>query len=353
MNPVRVLRVVTAVVLLVTLGWAVPSAHACACGAVEPSNERELGVNSETAAIMYDGTTETMAISMGLQTSSPEAAFLLPLPTTAEVATADKELFDQLFDYTKPETRTRYRYWEFGDGSGGGGAPGSGATEGGATVEGRQRVGDYDVVQLSGTADEVGEWLTENDFRVRPDVVAGLGEYLDQDWNVMAVKLVFDGDFTGAMVPLVVSFPTDELVYPMKLSGLAERRQNLRFYVFAEHRMDVRIGDTELSTYFAGRVDAATLREAGAPAAADLVGDGEYVLTRIDDQVRPDRITDDLGFSPHTAGDVEHREVEWVTVDRTWVTVLAIVGGVLVLAGATSAVALVSYRRGRRAWRGE
>ena len=328
-----VVRMVTALALVVGLSWVGPIAGACACGAMEPSDQRGLGVNSETAAILFDGQTETVALSMGLETDSSGVAFLLPLPAKAELEVAGAHSYD-------------LRFWLAGDSSGG--AP----EEAGVEVVGRQQVGDYDVVQLSGDGSAVGAWLSDNGFRTRDEVLSGLDHYLQQGWIVLAVKLAFEGDqFQGGTAPLLVRFPTTELVYPMRLSALAESAQQVRFYVFADHRQEVTIGGRALDTSFAGWVDAEAFGEAGHEQAAALVGERRWFLTRIDDQVVPEEVTGDLEFAPAPEGDVEHREVIWRTEQRGGLVVLGIVGLVVVLVAATAVVSVLSHRRARRRWR--
>lgn len=346
-----VVRILAVVVLVAGLGWAAPVAGACACGAMEPADQRNLGVNSETAAILFDGQSETVALSMGLDTDSSDVAFLLPLPTKAELDVAGDDLFDQLHERTRPEVKVRYsydlRFWLAGSGGPEGGAP-----VGGARVVGHQQVGDYDVVQLTGEASAVGDWLSDNGFRTRDEVIDGLGHYLEQGWVVMAVKLVFTSDeFSGGAAPLVVRFPTDQLVYPMRLSALATSSQSVRFYVFADHRQQVGIDGRSFDTTFAGWVDGDGLRAEGLDQAADLVGQRRWFLTRIDDQVLPDRITGDLEFAPAPEGDVEHREVIWRTEERGGLVVAGIVAVAVLVTAVGVVVSVVKHRRAQRRWR--
>lgn len=350
-RPRRALHGILALVFaLVLAGPVAPVAYACACGAMEPEDQKELGVDSESAAIMFDGATETIALSMGLSTDSPEVAFLMPLPVRAEARLGGQELFDQLYEHTKPVEVVEYDYWP-GAPDGAGAVPGSGRT-GGAVVVGRQRVGNYDVVQLTGEQRAVGQWLDDSGFRARPQVLDGLGDYLSEGWVVMAVKLAFESEFSGGMAPLVVTFPTTELVYPMMLSALAEGRQTLRFYVFAGHRQDLSIGDRQLQTTFAGWVDGPSLRDAGHDEVAELVGDRRWFLTRVDDTVQPSRITTDLQFTESAEGDTEYHRTTTRTVDRSWVTLLAIAGGLVVVIGGTTLAAVLVHRRARRDWQG-
>lgn len=336
-----------ALLAILLVGPLVPPAYACACGAMEPVEGRDLGVESETAAIRFDGSTETIALSMNLNTDSEQVAFLLPLPTRAEPGLGGTELFDELYEHTRPEERVRYDYWPDW-GAAGAGAAGDGT---GREVEvlGRQQVGNYDVVQLTGEQRAVGQWLTDNGFRTRPEVLAGLADYLADGWVVMAVKLAFVGPFRGPMAPLTVSFPTTGLVYPMLLSSQADHTQRLRFYVFADHRLDLSIGSSQLETTFAGWVDGGELQAAGYLDAAAFAGDHRWFLTRVDDRIRPERITTDLQFARSAHGDAEHREVTWRTVDRGDQTLLA--AAIVLVAGVAVTAVLVRARTRRPAGR--
>lgn len=77
----------------------------------------------------------------------------------------------------------------------------------------------------------------------------------------MAIRLApADGDSVlgGALDPLHLTFASDRLVYPMRLSKLARTEQHLRLYVLAAHRMEPRstIGGGTPKVTYAGPIPA-------------------------------------------------------------------------------------------------
>ncbi|WP_442816600.1 DUF2330 domain-containing protein [Streptomyces sp. NBC_01304] len=94
---------------------------------------------------------------------------------------------------------------------------------------------------------------------------------------------------TGALDPLRITFDSDRLVYPMRLSRLARTPQSLGLYVFAPHRMEPRsaIGGAEPEVTFAGKVEPTG-------ALAELAGGGTPFLTAVEqDFPQPERINAD------------------------------------------------------------
>lgn len=332
----RLVVVLMAVLLAAVTGTVAAPAYACACGAAEPAPNTDLDITSESAVVVHDGKREQIAISLGLSTNSSDLAFMMPVPTKAEVSLADEDLFSDLARHTRPEVKYRYTYFDF-DGPEAGSAP-EGSRTGGPQVLGRHQVGQYDVVQLAGDRDEVAGWLSDNGFRTRDNVLDVLGTYLSKGWAVMAVKLAFEPDrsFNGDLEPLLLDFPSDELVYPMQLSSLVTGQQLVRMYVFAPHRVDGRIGELSLHTTYAAAETADSVRNVSG--AADLIGDRDMWLTAMEITVGPGDVTTDMSFAAAADGDTTHRDVVTRTVDRTDVTI-----GVLIIGGIFLGGALVGW----------
>lgn len=328
-------RLVLALTVLLGSWLVAPDARACACGAVEPADSHALSADGEQAAIVFDGARQSTAISMGLEGDGEELAFLLPVPATAELSLAPEDLFTVLDEHTRPEVRTEYRYLPVIMGGPADGAPGGAP---GADVARRQRVGDYDVAELAGRPEAVGTWLEQNGFRVREEVLAGLGAYLDEGWRVLAVRLVLDAAPDGPSQPLVAGFATDRVVYPMRLGATATRRQPVRLHVLTEHRLLAEVpGAGDLDVVYAGPP----------PGAMDALGTlpGEPVLTTFDATLSPTSIEGDVVFTIDPAGDVPHREVRVVVEDRSWVTFAGVVGVFLLMNLALLTLGLRTLRR--------
>ncbi|WP_434600361.1 DUF2330 domain-containing protein [Streptomyces sp. A5-4] len=295
------------------LGSLVSPAYACGCGAMVPSRDSSMRVDQERSVVHWDGRTEQIIMSLTVDGNAPEAAWIMPVPGRATVDLGDRALFDELDTLTAPEHRDRpYLWprdedWPFAGGeSDSSGAPRADA--GGVGVVGRERLGPFDVARLTATDPEaLRGWLGKNGFELPDALATELRPYVEQKWEYVAVRLAPEDKDTalrGTLDPLRMRFASAELVYPMRLSRLANTPQSLGLYVLAAHRMEPRtaIGGLKPEVVFAGRVE-------GEGPVGDLTGDGGAFLTAVDQSFpRPERITGDHRFRP-AAADTPFRRV--------------------------------------------
>jgi hypothetical protein len=350
----RVLAVVLAL-LAVQLGSLVAPAYACGCGAMVPDGQRHVTVDREVSAVRWDGRQEQIVMSLTVTGDAHRAAWIMPVPHRATVELGDRALFGELSEATAPEYRTRHYFWPrsgdwpFSGGDSAGAPPraGAGAPVG---VVGRERLGPFDVARLTATdANALSTWLGDNGFRLPPRLEGALRPYVDRHWEYVAVRLAPDrGEGTtlgGTLDPLHLTFASDRLVYPMRLSRLASTPQSLGLYVLAAHRMRPlsAIGGESPQVSYAGRITA----PAGALAAL-TAGDTDF-LTAFDQEFpQPSRISGDHELV-RAPTDAAYRRVVFTDA-------LLMVGGVpawLVTVGAAltlvvAAVIVVVVVRGRR-----
>jgi hypothetical protein len=93
----------------------------------------------------------------------------------------------------------------------------------------------------------------------------------------------------GTLDPLRLSFASDRLIYPMRLSRLATMSQSLGLFVLAPHRMEPRgsIGGDAPEVTYAGKVAASRVLDS-------LTGGGATFLTALDQEFpQPRRIDGD------------------------------------------------------------
>ncbi|MFE5482355.1 DUF2330 domain-containing protein [Streptomyces sp. NPDC056527] len=345
--------------LALQLGSLIAPAYACGCGAMIPDANQRIGVDRETSAVRWDGRTEQIVMRFTVRGNAERAAWIMPVPGRADVTLGDPELFDALEDLTRPEHKDRYYFWprngdwpfdlSTGDGAAGA-APGSSAPDVG--VVGRERLGPFDVARLTATDPKaLSGWLEKNGFELSDRLSTELRPYVERKWEYVAVRLAPDATGTalmGDLTPLRISFASDRLVYPMRLSRLAKTPQSLGLYVLADHRMEPRddIGGAAPEVTFAGGIE----EKEGAVAA--LTGGRPVYLTALDQEFpEPSRIDGDHEL--RTVADTPYREVIYtgrlLTVGDGIPVWFLTVSGVL-LAAVGTAVA-VRARRGRAAVR--
>ncbi|WP_406865304.1 DUF2330 domain-containing protein [Streptomyces solicamelliae] len=351
----RILTLVFAILAL-QLGSLISPAYACGCGAMVPDRNQRIGVDQETSAVRFNGRTEQIVMRFTVQGDAERAAWIMPVPSRADVELGDPRLFDDLEWLTRPEEKDRYYFWPRGgdwpfadvDGAGAA-APLPGATDGGVGVVGQERLGPFDVARLTATdPTALSDWLKKNGFELSDGLRDALRPYVALKWEYVAVKLAPEEQgkkLSGELDPLKIRFATHELVYPMRLSKLAKTPQSLRLFVLADHRMEPQsdLGGDTPEVAFAGRI---TTPEG--PVAA-LTDNKPAYLTEITHRFpTPSRINSDHLLRVADT-DTPYREVYYtdrlMTVGDDIPVWLLTVGGVLAAAAAGAVVAVRVRRR--------
>ncbi|MCV7211934.1 DUF2330 domain-containing protein [Mycolicibacterium canariasense] len=325
-------------------------AWACGCGAYIP-DRAGAAVVDERALVTWDGLREDILMSLGVTGSSDRAAWVMPVPSAAQVSLGDIAVFGELTRLTAPRVEYRDSWWPTFDwlqqGSSeafdtAGAAPGAGVQ-----VLSSQRIGPFDVTRLRGDDPAaLAGWLADKGFPHPDGLDANLAPYVADGWEIVAIQLVpgaAGASLTGTLQPLRLSFAADkadEVVYPMRLSRSATAPQTVDLYLLAAHRMDpvrVPVPGNAPTLQFAGPVHSAVL----APYL-----DGVRYLTRWTNHLNaPQDIDGDYLFA-RAETDTDYQQVILRTRNHGDITGAVLLGGLLV--GAAAAV-IVTLRRRRQA----
>jgi hypothetical protein len=335
----RCLRVAF-VALFIALGTNVAApAWACGCGAYIPDNAHA-AVTDERALITWDGSTQSILMSFTVRGGSDRAAWVMPLPAAAQVTLGDAAVFDELARISAARIEYRDSWWPTFDwlrGSSDRVADArAGAADGAVTVLGSQQIGPFTVTRLAaGDPVALAAWLTDRGFPYPPGLERNIAPYLAEGWETVALQLTpaAPGEqLAGDLQPLRLSFTSDTVVYPMRLSRAAVGTQSVDLYVLGEHRMDPSATPVpgRLPTLeFSGPVDASAV----APALRPYLESGSY-LTRWSDRIpQPDLIDGDYVFT-RADTDTVYQKVVVLTRDH------GAVSGFVLLAGAGAAAVL-------------
>lgn len=340
------------VLLLAGLTTSVAApAWACGCGAYIPS-QKGASVVDERALIAWDGSREDILMSLRVTGSSDSAAWVMPVPSAAQVSLGEAEAFTELDRLTAPRISYRDSWWPTFDWLTAGG-PSEGAMAGpppgaGVNVLGRQRIGPFDVTRLAAQdPTALAKWLTDNGFPQPDGIDANLAPYVADQWEIVVVKLApaADGEsLTGDLQPLRLSFASDRVIYPMRLSRSARTPQTVDLYVLADHRMDptsLPVAGNTPTLEFAGRIEGTDV----SPALDDFVGDGAFLTRWTNDIREPASIDGDYVFEAADA-DTAYQRVTYQTRNRgdlTGLTLIALVG-----VGGIALTVLLIRRSGKR-----
>ncbi|WP_405059866.1 DUF2330 domain-containing protein [Kribbella sp. NBC_01505] len=326
-------RGIAGVLALGFVAAGVTPAWACACGGYLASVESRARATGEKALVRYDERgSEEITLSMAISGSSKKAAWIMPVPSPAKLELGDAKLFSRLAELTEPKVIEHTTYWPFrglglfeGDQAPGGSAPG-----GGVSVREQMTLGPFEIARLGGNnGTAVTDWLKTNGYVVPASLGANLTPYVTEGWEIVAVKLApksADESLTGSTPPLRLTFASDKIVYPMRLSKGATTPQAVTVYVAAPHRVDTTVlpvAGLQPELLYAGRA-----QDPAMAAPADFLTAFEVIYHE------PQQITSDFTFAKATTDEpyqrveyITRNEAGWSTAGVLVVLVLLIVGG--------------------------
>jgi len=236
-------RLLIVVLLLLSFTFILPDSTS-ADGAFFSGYYQDIIEPAQKAMIVYDDNIEELIIQVKFEGKVTDFAWVVPVPNYPGVEEADKVLFSELSNLTRPLTDYRdiYRY--------GCGCVTEGEKplpKGGVDIWEEKRVGNYSVTILSADDSQaLIKWLGDNGY-VFPDTAQSIVEYyVKNNWFFVAMKIDAStlevdetGRIYGAIEPVRLSFTSDTIIYPMKLSSLsaAETQNEILLYIFADYRV--------------------------------------------------------------------------------------------------------------------
>lgn len=267
---VRALALVIATLGTTFVALVPGAAQACACGGAYPPEDTALTAGDETVFLSRteDGL-ERMEMGLELTGDTRDVAVLVPTPAVPEVSQGLAARLAELDELSTPPPEPQDHE---GDGAG---APPTGAPE----VLDEVVLDDVVATVLrGGTAEGVVRWLADNGYAQKPTVEPVIAQYLADGWVFTAVKLRTDVPVSGAVDPIVLTFASEELVYPMRMSSVAEDPGSVTAYVLADEFVDFEAeGDQVTELVHLLRVDADAVED---DLLAELVARGDTALTR-------------------------------------------------------------------------
>lgn len=263
---------------------SVAPAGACACGAA-----LEASVSEERALVIERPGREELILSLDLESDGTgRAAVVLPVPGDPRVEAIEGgdplEYLDRATAALESEEAA------------GGSAEGVTAVPP-VEVIGREVIGGYDVTRLR-AADPLSlyRWLDQNGYSLPDGAEPILADYVEQGWSYVAIRLAPEA--SGRLRPLRVSFPTEQIVYPMRLSSLASDPVNLTLYVLADDERSAAGIETEWSGPLADlEPPPEPLRE--------LFSAGDHLTKMVAENASPTEFDEDIVLEPAEGSGVE------------------------------------------------
>jgi|GEM_PF-2814349 len=102
-------------------------------------------------------------------------------------------------------------------------------------------IGSYDVSVISGTdVSEIVDWLQEHKMDVDEKSLPIMREYTKEGWCFLAAEIRKDDPGSHPPHPLKAVFPTDKLIYPMRLTGTQDAPIRLDLLVVSDRQAEVK-----------------------------------------------------------------------------------------------------------------
>lgn len=180
---------------------------------------------AQKAVIWYENGVETLILSTTFRGSAKDFGWLIPVPQKPQVDRASDEIYTALDDLTRPKYEVNRGPLELPLGISGleetPGAPPA------PTVIETKSVDIFDVTTIEAKDDKgLKDWLSKNGYPYPQNRDHIIKSYIDEGWFFVVVKVnsgvlgyaqqaLRDGHAT----PLKIVFSSEQIVYPIKLSG--------------------------------------------------------------------------------------------------------------------------------------
>jgi len=216
--------------ILLTGLLLIPSTTALADGSFFNDIGQDIYQPSQKAVIFFADGREDLILSVRYEGNADEFAWVIPVPARPSVEVADPEIFWELADLTRAYVVSGSK----------GLSPGMISLEGpGVDVLEEKIVGPYDVAILSaGDPAALVDWLNSNGYSFPEASEEIIEEYIRKGWYFVASKISTGAEASGlakgAIEPLILSFESDRIVYPLRITSVSSDFCEVLLYVFTE-----------------------------------------------------------------------------------------------------------------------
>ncbi|MBL7062020.1 MAG: DUF2330 domain-containing protein [Dehalococcoidia bacterium] len=188
---------------------------------------------SQKALILHENSREDLILSVRYEGDADKFAWVIPVPNYPEVDVSDPELFWELSDLTMVVVSPRAPVFF--------GALAPGGPEGVEVWE-EKVVGTYKYAILSAEDPEaLIDWLNANGYFLPEAGKEIVDNYINEEWYFVATKIntgeEAEGLAEGTIEPLRISFDSDEIVYPLRITSLSSKGCEVLLYVFTDQKV--------------------------------------------------------------------------------------------------------------------
>lgn len=218
-------KIILAIFVILTL--LIPIASK-ADGGIMPRPGYWISETDQKAVIVFENNTETLILSTTFQGNAKDFSWIIPTPAQPQVDKGAYGIFEALQDLTNVYESRSFDY----------STPlGVGAMPEKATVNviEQKKIDVYDITVLEANDKEaLYTWLKDNGYNYPEYGKTVLDDYIRNSWFFTAVKinaedlaLAENRLNTGTITPLKLTFASDKIVYPLKISSITMNDPNV------------------------------------------------------------------------------------------------------------------------------
>lgn len=274
---------------------------------------------TQKAFISFANSTENLVVLASFRGNAKDFAWVIPTPSKPEINKGSVDLFNDLAEITKTTDSGPdiiYDQPTFGLSGGSKSQP--------VEVISEKTVDVYNTAVLKATDENaLAEWLFNNGYSFPTDKSSELKNYVESGWYFAIAKikpdLISGGGIAsqldeGTLTPLRLTFQTDKIIYPMKLTGLALTQsvpptatQSLNdnsveqqpvitsnipitLYVLSNHKTEQSL----LTTSWANWINQADIKKLNDNLGANIITGDKSFLTKMSNTIDAKDITDDF-----------------------------------------------------------
>jgi hypothetical protein len=188
----------------------------------------------QRAVLVHAAGRESLFLFVDYHGASGKFAWLIPCPTQPTVRAASANVLKETADYYHHlemlAWKEALRKRPIPDGEMGGGGTPPQAEE--VRIHAIKHVGPYEIATVSATKGEaLYGWLDKNGYAIPPSAAPVLKTYVAEQWFFAAVKVTTAAGLQ-TLPPIVLQFPTEVPIYPLRISAVSPGVVDVRVYLF-------------------------------------------------------------------------------------------------------------------------
>ncbi|MDD4049740.1 MAG: DUF2330 domain-containing protein [Candidatus ainarchaeum sp.] len=189
---------------------------------------------NQTGIIIYNDMQEQLILGVNYKGDSNDFVWLIPVPSYPEIDVYNNILFYELSYITRPDIITGGSFFIIGGSS-------EFNSEDLVIIHEQKTLDTYDFTILSSNdSSSMIDWLNNNSYNISNDSEKIISEYIEKEYYFIAIKINNEKEiFEGNLQPISITFKTDQIIYPLKISSINKSKSEILLYIFSDSKTKI------------------------------------------------------------------------------------------------------------------